>query len=99
MRFDETLHAKLHAQQVKPVIEYPKYITVDGKQVLVLTAEEEHEKLGISDLSAEESEPDSESESETESPAQNLLSEPQKRPRGRPVGWRKPVPLETDPKE
>ena len=94
MRFDQALAAKMHSRRAHEHIEYPKYVTVEGKAVLALDAEHEAELLGLST---------SEEESPEEDPidvANNLLSAPEKRKGGWPAGRpRKPVSLTSDDKE
>lgn len=77
MRFAQAYAVGTQAKQPKPIIEYPKYVHVDGKAVLALNAEHEAELLGpiIEDDAGDEN----------SSPlSDNLLSAPQKRGPGRP---------------
>lgn len=93
MRFDQALAAKMHSRRAHQHIEYPKYITVEGKSVLALDAEHEIELLGLSDPV---------DEVPVEDPidvANNLLSAPEKRKGGWPAGKPRklvPVPSHSD---
>jgi hypothetical protein len=75
MRFDQALAAKTQARQVRDPIEFPKFVKVDGKDVLALHAEHEAELLGPPAPS-----PDEYAGEDTD----NLLSVPEKRKPGRP---------------
>jgi hypothetical protein len=74
MDFASHLSAKLNAAQPLKFAEYPKYISVDGKQVLVLNADDERRYV----------EPPEAAGDEPAETVQNLLSHPEKRGPGRP---------------
>jgi hypothetical protein len=93
MRFDEMLAVRQQAAKVTPPVEYPKYIHVDGKSVLVMDAKHEAELIGDLGIDVEADEggkPASE-------PIENLLSNPPAR-RGRPPKA-KPVLVHSNPKD
>lgn len=100
MRFDQYLQQKLNNAQPPEFQEYPKYIEVDGKQRLVLNADEEAEALGIPASLPEEletSESDEQSGDESAPPAANLLSAPAPQRKGWPKG--KPRPKREQPSD
>jgi hypothetical protein len=94
MRFDQQLAARMQAAKPREFLEYPKWIKVDGADVLVQSAEEEAEALGA----PSENEGPS-SEEDAAASVENLLSAPDKRKPGRPVGWRKPVLVPNESKD
>lgn len=95
MRFSNYLAAKTQAAQPPQHVDYPKYIDIEGRRLLVLNAEEEAEALAT----LEDPEQSEEEESSPPPTAENLLSAPAKKPRGRPVGWRKPVLVTNETKD
>ena len=77
MQFAQALAAGNQARQIRDPIEFPKFVKVDGKDVLALNAKHEAELLGVpaaSDCEPSEAAPD----------VENLLSVPEKRKPGRP---------------
>lgn len=95
MRFDQFLAAKTQAAQPYQHIDYPKYIDIDGNALLVLNAEEEAEALAT----LEPEDEGEEDETSLSATTENLLSASGKKPRGRPVGWRKPVLVHGESKD
>ena len=77
MQFAQALATGNQARQVREPIEFPKFVKVDGKDVLALNAEHEAELLGVPEAQDEELSGDATS-------IENLLSAPEKRKPGRP---------------
>lgn len=78
MRFSEAQAAGLHIHRAYEPIEYPKWVTVDGKSVMALDADHEIELLGSQE------QPSADHSSEGSEQMNNLLSAPEKRKGGRP---------------
>lgn len=79
MRFDQAQAAKAYARRAYEPIEYPKWVKVDGKDVMALDADHEAELLGPEDDS-----PPADGLTAGGEQMNNLLSAPEKRKGGRP---------------